>query len=146
MPRLWLWYRRAHLPAVLLHPPISKHWVPPGEAVADGRKTGRIEIPSRHEAFVAGEIDDASGQHSAVAAMQGAVIMMCSDGSGIRAIPALKISLPREIVRGAGRCGRGSEMLRGRYGVGWMIIAWLALATLLAGGLLGAVWLLPMIT
>ena len=41
---------------------------------------------------------------------------------------------------------QGSEMLRGRYGVGWMIIAWLALATLLAGGLLGAVWLLPMIT
>jgi hypothetical protein len=26
-------------------------------------------------------------------------------------------------------------MLRGRYGVGWMIVAWLALVALLAGGI-----------
>jgi hypothetical protein len=42
--------------------------------------------------------------------------------------------------------GRGFQMLRGRYGVGWMIVAWIALATLIFSGLLVAVWLLPMVS
>jgi len=33
------------------------------------------------------------------------------------------------------RSERGGTMLRGRYGIGWMIVAWLAIVVVLAGGI-----------
>jgi hypothetical protein len=37
-------------------------------------------------------------------------------------------------------------MLRGRYGVGWMIVAWLALSALLAASAWAAMWITDIIT
>lgn len=37
-------------------------------------------------------------------------------------------------------------MLRGRYGVGWMIVAWLALAALLAASVWASMWISDIIT
>ena len=44
------------------------------------------------------------------------------------------------------RLRMGDDMLKGRYGVGWMLASWLALAVMLALCVWAAMWITDIIT